>query len=234
MSFIFTKSLSKSITSLHKVPFYNFARNVKTKPIKFDSIVTPNFKTGSRTDSNFTESNKWSKDFGQNENERVSNTQKRKQARMVDDRAELTENKILQMEILRTETVDSLLSFYEEHKANLDLINICTCFNRAVKLTSKTNNSSLIKRREIKEMIDYLRLNIHKMNDFSISNYLSNLAKLNVLDNAIVDQLIKRTIQNNIHHNEKALTYITWALGKLKIKNDQFLDLVTKRITQSV
>ena len=141
------------------------------------------------------------------------------------------------MEILRTQTLEGLFNFYNDNRDNFNVINVCTCFNRAVQLMYSTNKKAVPKlreKREIQQMVDHLKGKTEQMNGFTISNFLSNLAKLGLEDADLINKLVQRTLTSKIHHNEKSLTYITWALGRFKIYNEEFLNLVAKEFKDTV
>jgi len=226
MNLLFRKNLSKTFSFLHRIQLSNFGRNAKMTPFKFAEIPNPKHMKASNTTLQ-------SKTSG-NEKEVISDLKERSQRTNSYDQENLTESQILQLEILRTQTMKNACDLYKEKRDQMNIINVCTCLNRAVTLGLKQNKGkeAVAKQIEIKEMIDYLRVNIDEMGDFTIANYLSNLAKLDILDREIVDKIVQKSIQNNIQFNEKSLSFITRALAKFNIKNQPFLDLVAKRITK--
>jgi len=226
MSFFFRKNLSTTFSFLHRIQLSNFGRNVKAGPFQVPGMTNKKF------DASQTKSI-------QKEKEAIVDFKEKPQKKdyFEDmDQEPLSDTKILQLEILRTQTLASVLDVFRGNKAKMDIVNVCTCFNRAVSFGTKSGQSkdSLVNVAEIKQMIQFLKNNINKMNDFSIANFLSNLAKLELLDRELIDQVVQKTIQNNIQYNEKSLAFITWALAKLKIRNEAFLELVAKRILNPV
>jgi len=147
--------------------------------------------------------------------------------------------KMFQNEINRVPTLTSLFQFYESNKEKMDLVNICTCLDKAVDFTVKNfqitgSSHPLSKREEVKDMIEYLSQNINKMNEFAVSNFLSNLVKLGIFNRALINKLIQRILENQAFYTEKSLSYIIWALARANIRNDKFLSLITKRILEKV
>ena len=149
----------------------------------------------------------------------------------------MTDNKVLQMKIVRIQTVEALLDFYRINKDNLDVINVCTCFNQVVQLANKSNKRSLANlkgKEEIQQMITSLKEKTEHMNDFTVSNFLRNLAKLDIADVDLINKLVQMTLENKIEPSELSITYITWALGRFNIMNGEFLDFVAKRFEDTV
>lgn len=227
MNFIFKRNLRSSFAFLHKIQIANYGRNVKVKPFKSPEISNIN------TENTFQSKNV------QIDNQKDSNSMgkfQKKDYYFDKDQGNLNSNQILQLEILRTQDLASVFKIFTQKKSEMDVINVCTCFHRAVNFGTKHGKGKdhLTKQAEIKQMVEFLKNNIDKMIDFSIANFLSNAAKLEILDREMVDRIIKKTVQNNIQFNEKSLAFITWALAKLNMRNEEFLDLVAKRITNKV
>jgi len=144
-------------------------------------------------------------------------------------------NKKIQMEILDTQSLASLFELYKNEKIKMNLVNLCTCLNQAVILSEKDElRRKIAERTEIKEIIEKMEADIPKMNEFTVSNFLSNLVKLELMDHNIGTKLIQRTLVNITKHNEKSLAYIIWGLAKFNIKDEEFLDAVAKRIITTV
>jgi hypothetical protein len=57
------------------------------------------------------------------------------------------------------------------------------------------------------------------MNSFAISNFISNLAKLNYFDEEIIKKIADQAKQGKINVNPVSVSYILWALAKFKIYN---------------
>ncbi len=231
MNFLSRKALSTSVASLYRVQFYSFVRNVKPRGPKFgesEPVTTKWTKASSIPDKKVVE------DFLKNQNG-VEETEPEVR---VNQEEVFDHNKYLQAEIRRQKTLQAVFDYYNMKKSEMDLINYCTALNQAVNVyrdeNNRKNESELLKKPEIIEMINHLKANANQMDNFTVSNFLSNIAKMNVLDRKTIDILVNKTLHNNIQLNEKPLTYIAWTLGKLKINNTAFLDMVAKRITQSV
>lgn len=147
--------------------------------------------------------------------------------------------KLIQAEINTIHTIDSLCNFYKQNKNKMDLVNICTCLDKAVDIAVKNFQYSgsphpITEQPEVKEMIDYLTCNIHKMNAFAVSNSLSNLVKLGIHEENLINKLIKRILENSDYYSEKSLSYIIWGLARANIRNQKFLELIAKRILEKV
>ncbi len=118
----------------------------------------------------------------------------------------------------------------------MDLINICTCLDKIVSSKAKelklNETSQLIgKKSEVKEMLKYLSENIRKMNEFALSNFIYNLAKLGIKDKeGHNQQLVGKTLENLKDFSEKSLSYIVWALAKLQRKNEAILNQTVKKV----
>jgi len=231
MNFLSRKALKASFSSLYRTQFYSFVRNVKPRAPK---LAEPESSTSKWTKASSIPDKKVVEDFLKNQN----GVEESDQEVSVPQEEVFDHNKYLQAEIRRQRTLQAVFDYYNMKKSEMDLINICTCLNQAVNLyrdeNNRKNENELAKKPEVVEMINHLKSHAHEMDNFTVSNFLSNIAKMNVLDRKTVDILVNKTLHNNIQLNEKPLTYITWTLGKLKINNPDFLNMVAKRITQSV
>ena len=156
----------------------------------------------------------------------------------VNNKDELMEDyKVLQTKIVRIKDVETLLAFYRNNKDNLDVINVCTCFNQVVQLAYKNGKESLENlkgKEEIQQMITSLKENTDKMNDFTVSNFLKNLANIDITDVDLINKLVQMILENKIEPTQLSITYITWALGRFNIMNKEFLDFVAKRFEDTV
>ncbi len=163
-------------------------------------------------------------------NKQTIDKKKSKKSKNNDD-----ETRLLQSQINKIQDTESILSFYQNNKTKMDLINICTCLDKIVSSKAKELKlnetlQSIVKKPEVKEMLKYLSENIRKMNEFALSNFIYNLAKLGIKDKDIINQLIYKILENQKDFSEKSLSYIVWALAKLQIKNEAILDQTAKKV----
>jgi len=221
MSF-FIKKFIKSSLNITKIPFKSFSQNIKestenlekTKNTKHTKSKQSSFKFQSIPYLQKGRKNPWSMNL-ENKSE--------------------TDCKLFQGEINRISSLNALNIYYKINKEKMDLVNICTCLDRAVDLSVKNfqftgTSHPLTKQPEVDDMIKYLSDNINQMNEFAVSNFLSNLVKLGIFDQKLFDKLIQRILQNQHLFTQKALSYIVWGLARANIRNEQFLDMLVKRI----
>jgi len=235
MNVLTKKSLSASFATLYRIQFYSFVRNVKPRSLKSGDMAQPQSSTGSKWTKVSKTSGDQIEEFlkSQDATNEVEEEIKLPQQEEVFDHT-----KFLQAEIRRQRTLKGLFEYYTQKKPEMDLINVCTALHQAITVyraeTGNHSEAELAKRAEVIDMINHLKARVNEMDNFTISNFLSNVAKMNVLDRKTVDTLVAKTLKNNIQLKEKPLTYITWTLGKLRVNNPEFLDMVAKSITQTV
>ena len=143
----------------------------------------------------------------------------------------------IQIDITRAATLDALLEYYKQNKNDFDIVNYCTCLDRAVKLHYKIEDKNVKKLKEfdeIRDIVETLRAKIDEMNNFSLSNFLTNLTKIDLIDHNLVEKIVNTSLKNKTHFQEKPLAYITWALGKYRMKNIEFLDMVADKVLTQV
>ena len=139
--------------------------------------------------------------------------------------------------IQKTRKLKDLYELYDKKKSEFNTINYCTVLNHILELAKKDTNVNLeilSKKNEVQEIYQILRNKIADMNEFSFSNFLSNLTRLNIMDPEIIDLLIKKTLSNKIKHNENSLSYTIWSMAKYNIKNKQFFEYTKTFLMQKV
>ena len=230
MNFLFRKLNSKPFLLLQRLQIRTFVVNVKAKEPQLEkkSASYPFNVVKWKTDANL---------IG-NKKEKVD-TQKESNEHSSEDGSDVwqSNNRLLQTRIISSQNINSLFAVYRENKHAMDLINICTCLDKIVKLNKgshKDTISKILNEPETKEMIEYLKNNIENMNGFTTSNFLSNLAKLNLIDYEFLDNFVQRIFTHKIQLDQKSLGYIVWALAKCKVKNKELLDILAKEIKQTV
>jgi hypothetical protein len=151
-----------------------------------------------------------------------------------------------QMHIKKCEDLPSLISIYQQRKEGFNLVNYLTTLNQAVKL--RRNNSkksstttgekglvhaSILEITEVKEILLHLKNQIAKMNNFAMSNFLSNLAKLSFYDKDIVERICSKlegNTDNLIMMSSIAVSYLIWSFGRFQYKNENVLQKMHKTL----
>ena len=146
-------------------------------------------------------------------------------------------NVTLNQTILKIRNISHLYDLYEEKNSEFNTINYCTILNHILELAKKDKNvdvESLNNRKEVKEIYQILKQKIPEMNEFSFSNFLSNLTKLNIMDEEIINLLIKKILSNKIKYNENSLSYTIWNMAKYNINNKEFLEYTKGDLLEKV
>lgn len=221
MSFILRRSASAFFMRINNKSLYSFARSIRKPARMAEALDLQSTETLKQKDeATITLSDDEIQRFARKEHEEFNAGDER-----------------IQLDITRTLNLNELLAYYKQNKNDFDIVNYCTCLDRAVKLHNKIEDKNVKKLKdfdEIRDIVETLRTKVGEMNNFSLSNFLTNLTKIDFIDYNLVENIVNSSLKNKTHFQEKPLAYIAWALGKYKLKNIEFLDMVADKVIAAV
>jgi len=145
-------------------------------------------------------------------------------------------SRALNASILTTENLDELFLFYQKNKEDFNIVNYATCLNRSLYLSKKARlpHKALKDKPVVQEIIEVIRSRFDELDAFGYANFIANLAKLDILDEDLIRKIVTKTLESNLTYHEKSLAFITWALCKLKIRHEEYLNYVSEKIISQV
>lgn len=146
----------------------------------------------------------------------------------------------------RSENFLKLLENFNLNKTEFNIGNYITFLHHAIRLFSveldKKKEDVDIKNPPLKRLLDYKELqtalahvkeNIHKLDSFRTTVFISKITKIGYYDKNLIEKIILKILELNIQLSTSSLSFIIWAMAKMNFKDAKFLELASEQILKS-
>lgn len=146
----------------------------------------------------------------------------------------------------RSENFPKLLENFNFNLSEFNVGNYISFLHHAIRLFSielnKKKEDVDLKNPPLKRLLDYKELqialtyvkeNIHKLDSFRTTVFISKITKIGYYDIKLIEKIIMKILELNIQLSIQSLSFIVWAMAKTNFKDAKFLEFASEQILKA-